>query len=129
MRMLGAVLVVFLAAASPARAGDATGAFGPYEDVLEVVAELSWHVRDDVYRTPLPKDPTGHDVYRLALDRLENWEKRYPGRLRDVTSFARAQALEHLGEYAAAAQLYGRVAGLSSPLAPRARDGQVRATA
>ena len=129
MWTLGTVLLVLLSVASPARAGDATGAFGPYEDLLQVVAELSWHVRDDAYRTPPPKDPTGHDVYRLALDRLENWEKRYPGRLRDVTGFARAQALEHLGEYAAAAGLYGRVASLSSPLAARARDGQVRATA
>src|SRR6266566_2354784 len=90
----------------PARAGDATGAFAPYEDLLEVVADLTWHLHDDAYRFPPPKDPTGHDLYQLALRRLENWEKRYPGRLRDVTGYARAEALEHLGEYRTAADLY-----------------------
>src|SRR5437870_6279589 len=100
MRTLAAALLLAAALASaPARAGDATGAFAPYEDLLEVLGDLAWHLRDDVYRFPPPRDPTGHDVYRLALERITNWETRYPGRLRDVTAFARAQALERLGEY------------------------------
>jgi hypothetical protein len=127
MRTHGALLVVLLLLARPTAAGDATGAFAPYEDVLEVVAELTWHLRDDVYRFPPPKDPTGHDVYRLSLHRLENWEKRFPGRLRDVTSFARAEALERLGGYAAARDLYAKVAALPSPLAARAAEGAARA--
>ena len=57
-----APLVALLALVSPARAGDATGVFAPYEDVLEVLADLTWHLRDDVYRYPPPKDPTGHDL-------------------------------------------------------------------
>jgi len=118
---IGALLIV-LAVARAAPAGDATGAFAPYEDLLEVLADLTWHLRDDTYRFPPPKDPTGHDLYQLALRRLENWEKRYPGRLRDVTGFARAEALEHLGEYQPAADLYRQVAALPSPLpSPRAR--------
>src|SRR5438046_9516247 len=97
-RIALAALLGFLLA-SPARAGDATGAFAPYEDLLEVVADLTWHLHDDTYRFPPPKDPTGHDLYQLALRRLEHWEKRYPARLRDVPGFARAEALEHLAEY------------------------------
>jgi hypothetical protein len=126
MRKAVLVLAAILAAA-PVRAGDATGAFAPYEDVLEVLADLTWHLRDDVYRFPAPKDPTGHDLFRLSLTRLQNWEQRYPGRLRDVTTFGRAEALEHLGEYAKAADLYAQVAKLPSPLADRARDGAERA--
>jgi hypothetical protein len=61
--------------------------------------------------------PTGHDLYQLSLHRLENWEKRYPGRLRDVTTFGRAEALERLREYEKAADFYGQVA--KSP--PRSR--------
>jgi len=122
---LGALLIV-LVVARAAPAGDATGAFAPYEDLLEVLADLTWHLRDDTYRFPPPKDPTGHDLYQLALRRLENWEKRYPGRLRDVTGFARAEALEHLGEYQPAADLYRQVAGLPSPLAEPARQGAER---
>jgi hypothetical protein len=129
MRTLGALLVCASVLVRPAAAGDATGAFAPYEDVLEVVAELTWHLRDDVYRFPPAKDPTGHDVYRLSLHRLENWEKRFPGRLRDVTSFTRAEALERLGGYAAARDLYGKVAALPSPLAARAAEGTTRASA
>ncbi len=127
MRTLGALLACLSLLVPPAAAGDATGAFAPYEDVLEVVAELTWHLRDDVYRFPPAKDPTGHDVYRLSLHRLENWEKRFPGRLRDVTSFARAEALERLGGYAAARDLYTKVAALPSPLAARAAEGATRA--
>src|SRR5919201_1508372 len=120
MRITTLVLLALLAAVPRARAGDATGAFAPYEDLLEVLADLTWHLKDDGYRFPPPKDPTGHDLYALALHRLENWEKRYPGRLRDVTGYGRAEALEPLGEYRGAAALYRQVAALPSPLAERA---------
>ena len=129
MRTLIAALVAVVALARAAPAGDATGAFAPYEDLLEVLADLTWHLKDDTYRFPPPKDPTGHDLYQLALHRLENWEKRYPGRLRDVTGFARAEALERLGEYQTAADLYRQVAAMPSPLAERARQGAERASA
>jgi hypothetical protein len=124
-----AALVAVVVVARSAPAGDATGAFAPYEDVLEVLADLTWHLRDDVYRFPPPKDPTGHDLYRLSLHRLENWEKRYPGRLRDVTGYGRAQALERLGEYARAAELYEQVAATSTRLADKARPAALRARA
>ncbi len=133
MRMGSMLLVMALTLGgmpSGARAGDATGATAPYEDLVEVLATLTWHLRDDVYRFPPPKDPTGHDLYKLALTRLESWETRFPGRLRDVTALGRAQALERLGEYQRAADAYGQVATMSeSPLAARARDDAERARA
>jgi hypothetical protein len=129
MRTLTAALLAVVLLARAAPAGDATGAFAPYEDLLEVLADLTWHLRDDTYRFPSPKDPTGHDLYQLSLRRLENWEKRYPGRLRDVTLFARAEALEHLGEYAKAADLYRQAGGMPSALAERAREGAERSGA
>jgi hypothetical protein len=131
MRMRLLVLAAALAVAAPlpaARAGDATGATAPYEDLIEVLATLTWHLRDDAYRFQPPKDPTGHDVFKLALSRLESWEKRFPGRMRDVTAFGRAQALEHLGEYQSAVDAYGQVASVrDSPLAPKASEGAGRA--
>jgi tetratricopeptide (TPR) repeat protein len=133
MRMRPVLLAAALAVAAPpfaARAGDATGATASYEDLIEVLATLTWHLRDDVYRFPPPKDPTGHDLYKLALTRLESWEKRFPGRMRDVTAYGRAQALERLGEYQRAAEAYGQVAAhTDSPLAARAGDGAARARA
>jgi hypothetical protein len=133
MRMRPVLLAAALALVMPpsaARAGDASGATAPYEDLIEVLATLTWHLRDDVYRFPPPKDPTGHDLYKLALNRLESWEKRFPGRMRDVTTFGRAEALERLGEYQHAAEAYGQVADLAgSPLAPRAAEGAARSRA
>jgi tetratricopeptide (TPR) repeat protein len=129
IRRLTAALVLALVASPPARAGDATGAFAPYEDILQVIADLTWHLNDDVYRFASPKDATGHELYQLALRRIENWEKRYPGRLTDVTGFTRAEALERLGEYKAAADVYRQVAGMQSPLADKARAGADRAAA
>lgn len=129
IRLVLAALPLLLGLAPAIRAGNATGAFAPYEDLLEVLGDLAWHLRDDVYRFPPPKDPTGHDLYRLALERITNWETRYPGRLRDVTAFARAQALERLGEYGRATDLYRQVAALPSPLAQRAHDARDRSQA
>src|SRR4029450_8210432 len=100
MRMRLLLFATALTVALPSlavRAGDATGATAPYEDLIEVLATLTWHLRDDVYRFPSPKDPTGHDLYKLALSRLESWEKRFPGRMRDVTADGRGQALEGRG--------------------------------
>ncbi len=128
-RRVLAALVLGLALAPSARAGDATGAFAPYEDILQVIADLTWHLNDDTYRFPPPKDATGHELYQLALRRIENWEKRYPGRLVDVTGFTRAEALEHLGEYERAAEAYRQVGAMQSPLAEKARAGADRSAA
>ncbi|MFN8546185.1 MAG: hypothetical protein U0807_18545 [Candidatus Binatia bacterium] len=125
----GTALLVAGTLARPVRAGDATGAFAPYEDIVPVIADLTWHLKDDVYRFPPPQDPTGHDLYGLTLARLDAWEKRFPNRLRDVISFTRAETLERLGEYRRAADGYAKVAALPSPLAPRANDCRARAEA
>jgi hypothetical protein len=126
MRTLVVLVLVTTCLGRAAPGAEASAAFKPYEDLVEVIADLTWHLRDDVYRFPPPKDPTGHDLYRLTLRRLENWQTRYPGRLGDVTAYARAEALERLGEYAAATDLYRDVAQRPSPLAARARSGAER---
>src|SRR5262249_6184918 len=108
-------------------AGDAAGPFAPYEDLTQVGADLTWHLGGDVYRFPPPRDPTGHDLFGLSLARLEAWEKRFPERQRDVTSYGRAEALEHLGEYGRASELYRKVAAMDSPLSTVAGGGAARA--
>jgi tetratricopeptide (TPR) repeat protein len=128
IRSLAAAALVLASLPATPRADDATGATAPYEDLIEVLATLTWHLRDDVYRFAPPKDPTGHDLYKLALTRLESWEKRFPGRMPDVTTFGRAQALERLGEFRHAFDAYAEVAAISdSPLAAKASAGAERA--
>jgi hypothetical protein len=102
-----------LLAALPAHAKDTPAALVPYDDLLEVLAVLVWHLDDDGYRFPPPKDPTGHDVFTLTLDRLAGWEQRFPGRMRDVIGFATAQALERSRAYAGARDAYGAVAAMT----------------
>jgi hypothetical protein len=130
MRVAAAAIALTLAVgalAPPAGAGNASGAAAPYEDLVEVLATLTWHLHDDLYRFPPPKDPTGHDLYLLSLTRLESWEKRFPGRMRDVTAYGRGEALERLGEYKRAQEAYGQVAAmLESPLAPKAKDAAAK---
>jgi hypothetical protein len=124
------VLTVVTMAIPDARAGNAVGAFAPYEDLLEVLAPLTWHLNDDLYRFSPPRDPTGHDLFALSLARLEGWEKRYPSSFHDVTSFGRAQALERLGEYQKATDAYRQVAAVpGSPLADAARTHATRTAA
>jgi tetratricopeptide (TPR) repeat protein len=121
------MLLVLCALARPAAAGNAAAAFAPYEDLLEVLAPLTWHLNDDLYRFPPPRDPTGHDLLQLSLARLEGWEKRFPSSFRDVTTFGRAEALERLGEYAKATDAYKQVAAMpDTPLAPTAKQHAAR---
>ena len=126
-RFVSFVVLVALGFAPTVRAGNAPGAFAPYEDLLEVLAPLTWHLRDDLYRFAAPRDPTGHDLFSISLARLEGWEKRYPSSFRDVTTFARAQTLERLGEYQKATDAYGQVAAMSgSPLGDAAKTHAIR---
>ena len=107
-----AIVVLALVGVLPARAANTPAALAPYEDLLEVLTTLTWHLDDDLYRFPIPKDPTGHDVFGLTLSRLVGWEQRFPGRMRDVTTFARAQSLERARAYREATDGYREVAAM-----------------
>ena len=127
---LPSVVLLLLALSGAARAGDAVGAYAPYEDLLEVLAPLTWHLNDDLYRFPPPRDPTGHDLLQLSLARLDGWQKRFPSSFPDVTTFARAQILERLSEYQRANDAYKQVSLMAgSPLAAPAKQSLPRTAA
>lgn len=109
-----------------ARADQAPPSVAPYEDIVEVLSDFTWHLHDDLYRFPPPRDVTGHDLYLLTLRRLENWQRMYPERFPDVVAFAKGEVLERLGQYAAAAEEYRRVPA-GSPLAAAAGKALDRA--
>ena len=116
------LLLVVSLLVRPAHAGNAVGAFAPYEDILEVLGPLTWHLNDDLYRFPAPRDPTGHELFQLSLARLEGWDTRFPSSFRDVTAFGRAEALERISEYQKATDAYRQVAQTpASPLADAAK--------
>jgi tetratricopeptide (TPR) repeat protein len=108
-------------ALSTARA-DRDGPYAPYENLVEVLADFSRHLRDDLYRFPPPKDLVGRNLFAVTLERVENFHTLYPDRMPDVVAFAKAEALVRLGNYAAAGRAFERVASPDSPLAETARE-------
>jgi tetratricopeptide (TPR) repeat protein len=104
-------------------------AYAPTRSVLEVASLLRLHVDDDTYRFEPARDVTGKNVYRSAFARLESLEEIHSDRFAsgyvlDVIWFAKARALERLGEFELAARHYQRTAELDSPLAEAARRGR-----
>jgi hypothetical protein len=119
-----ALLVATVAACASPPPDDA---YRPTENVLEAVAVLRLHIDDDTYRFAPARDITGKNIYRASLTRLESLEqihaeKLHTGYLVDVILFAKARALERIGEFEIASQYYSRVGELDSVLKQPARE-------
>lgn len=116
MRRIALLVATLVAMPLATRAGDPPPP-RPYEDLLEVLAMHVWHLDDDLYRHPVPVDASGHNVFRVTLERLDGWRTRFPSRLPDVVDYARGQAFERLAAFPDATDAYERVAGVDgSPL-------------
>jgi tetratricopeptide (TPR) repeat protein len=125
MRVLAAALLAFGCASAP----PSDPADEPTQDLLEVVAVLRLHVDDDTYRFAPARDISGRNVFRASFERLESLEtahaeKMATGYMTDVLWFAKARALERIGEYQLAKAHYARVSDLDSELKEPARAGR-----
>ena len=123
------VLAAALLASACASAPPSDPADQPTQDLLEVVAVLRLHVDDDTYRFAPARDISGRNVFRASFERLETLEtahaeKMSTGYMTDVLWFAKARALERIGEYQLARAHYARVADLDSELKEPARAGR-----
>lgn len=92
----GAVLPLTINAAPWSRQDEGLANQQPAENLLLIVADIQRHINDDVYRFPYPLDANGQNVFRAGILRLSNYEKAYPGRMKDVVALAKAQAFEKL---------------------------------
>jgi hypothetical protein len=128
IRALPLALTLAIAAAlvGGARPGVAdeerSGPYAPYENLAEVLADFSRHLRDDLYRFPPPQDVSGRSLYAATLDRLDNFRTLHPHEMTDVVGFARAEAFLRIGNYDASARAFDTVSTLASPLAQPARS-------
>jgi hypothetical protein len=127
--LLGLLLSGGAAAACTGPAPETDRRYGPTERVLETVAVLEKAVRDDTYRYRPARDITGKNIYRASFERLERLEDAFGDKLRsgymlDVFLFAKARALERIGEYDLAAKSYLRVGELNTPLQEAAGRGR-----
>src|SRR5215471_17711099 len=82
----------------------------PAGDLLDIVKDFQRLMKEDTYRFPIPKDVTGINIMKATLARLEDYEKKNPGKFPDIVQYNKAMALERLREYDQAAALYRKVA-------------------
>ncbi len=92
----------------------------PAGDLLDIVKDFQRLAREDTYRFPIPKDVTGVNIMKATLVRLQDYEKKNPGRFTDIVQFNKAMALERLREYDQAASYYRKVAEIEGPLSNEA---------
>jgi hypothetical protein len=116
-----------LAALACASTPEADPRYRPAENVLEVVAVLRAHIRDDTYRFEPARDFTGRNVYRSSLLRLESMEQvhaeaLHAGHLDGVIAFAKGRALERLRAFDLAAGEYRLAADRDAELAGEALE-------
>ncbi len=94
----------------------------PAGDLLDIVKDFQRLSREDTYRFPIPKDVTGVNIMKATLVKLDDYEKKNPGKFTDIIQFNKALALERLREYEQAATLFRKVAETEGRLAEQAAE-------
>jgi tetratricopeptide (TPR) repeat protein len=117
---LSLMIVVFSGAGCSSRTATPEIRYVPAGDLLDIVKDFQRLAREDTYRFPIPKDVTGVNIMKATLVRLEDYEKKNPGKFTDIVQFNKALALERLREYDQAAALYRKVAETEGRLAKQA---------
>jgi len=84
--------------------------YAPAGDLLDIVKDFQRLMKEDTYRFPIPKDVTGINIMKATLVRLEDYEKKNPGKFTDIIQYNKAVSLERLREYDQALAYYRKVA-------------------
>ena len=112
------LLELFLGCSTRTRPPEAR--YVPAGELLDIVKDFQRLAKEDTYRFPIPKDVTGVNVMKATLVRLEDYEKKNPGKFTDIVQFNKALALERLKEYDQAVSYYRKVADTEGRLAAEA---------
>jgi tetratricopeptide (TPR) repeat protein len=124
--VLGLIIAVFSALGCSSRNVTPEVRYVPAGELLDIVKDFQRLAREDTYRFPIPKDVTGVNIMKATLVRLDDYEKKNPGKFTDIVQFNRASALERLREYEQAATLYRKVAETEGRLGKEAaKNGEV----
>ena len=111
---------LFIGAGCSTRAALPETRYVPAGDLLDIVKDFQRLAKEDTYRFPIPKDVTGINIMKATLVRLEDYEKKNPGKFIDIVQFNKALALERLREYDQAAAYYRKVADTEGRLGAQA---------
>ncbi len=109
-----------LIAGCGSRAGPPDPRYAPAGDLLDIIKDFQRLSREDTYRFPIPKDITGTNIMKATLLRLEDYEKKNPGRFADIVRYNKALALQRLREYDEAASYFRKVGEVDGRLAAEA---------
>lgn len=112
--------VLFFLAGCSSRAATPETRYVPAGDLLDIVKDFQRLAKEDTYRFAIPKDVTGINIMKATLVRLEDYEKKNPGKFVDIVQFNKAQALERLRDYDQAAALYRKAAEVEGRLGAEA---------
>ena len=97
------LLALFLGDGCSSRTPLPEARYLPAGDLLDIVKDFQRLAKEDTYRFSIPKDVTGVNIMKATLVRLEDYEKKNPGKFADIVQFNKALALERLREYDEAA--------------------------
>jgi hypothetical protein len=92
----------------------------PHENLLTLVADCRYYLKEDIYRFGYPQDSSGQNAFKSYAIRLANYEKLYPDRYPEILGFMRARLWEKLGDYKQAVLFYGNCADMKGELAEEA---------
>ena len=92
--------------------------------LLKIVGELQAALDLDTYRFPISKDPTGANVFKATLTRLDDYEAARPGAYPELVAYTRARAYERLREYDQAADAYEKVSRANGRLSREAETAR-----
>jgi tetratricopeptide (TPR) repeat protein len=111
------------------RGGPPDPRYAPAGDLLDIVKDFQRLARDDTYQFAIPKDVTGVNIMKATLVRLEDYEKKNPGKFTDIIQYNKALALERLREYDQAVVYYRKVAETDGRLGKEAnKNGEILET-
>jgi tetratricopeptide (TPR) repeat protein len=121
LSLLPVLFCAFYATGCSTRAAAPEARYAAAGDLLDIVKDFQRLAKEDTYRFTIPKDITGINIMKATLVRLEDYEKKNPGKFSDVVQFNKALALERLREYNRAVGYYREVAEKDSRLGTEAK--------
>jgi tetratricopeptide (TPR) repeat protein len=120
------IVGLILSSACSSRTAATDPRYVPAGDLLDIVKDFQRLMKEDTYRFPIPKDVTGVNIMKATLVRLEDYEKKNPGKFTDIVQYNKALALERLREYDQAIAYYRKVAETGGRLgAEAAKNAEV----
>jgi tetratricopeptide (TPR) repeat protein len=120
------IVGLILSSACSSRTAATDPRYVPAGDLLDIVKDFQRLMKEDTYRFPIPKDVTGVNIMKATLVRLEDYEKKNPGKFTDIVQYNKALSLERLREYDQAIAYYRKVAETGGRLgAEAAKNAEV----